>query len=59
MQWPTAAAEAIAIQEELRGLVDQTETGRIPQYVAGLDVAYAGDRLSAAVVVLDRDTLGS
>jgi deoxyribonuclease V len=59
MQWPTTAAEPIAIQEELRGPVDQTQTGRIPQYVAGLGVPYTGDRLSAAVVVLDRDTLGS
>jgi deoxyribonuclease V len=39
MQWPSTAAEAIAVQEELRGLVDRTDTGRIPQYVARLDVA--------------------
>jgi deoxyribonuclease V len=58
MQSATTAAEAIAVQEELRGLVDRTDTGRSPQYVAGLDVAYDGDRLSAAVVVLDWDTLG-
>ena len=50
--WPTTAAEAIAVQEELRGLVDPTDTTGSPRYVAGLDVAYDGDRLAAAVVVL-------
>lgn len=55
---PTSAAEAIAVQEELRGLVEIADVGKPPQYVAGLDVAYDGDRLAAAVVVLDLDTLG-
>jgi deoxyribonuclease V len=57
MHWPTTAAEAIAVQEELRGVVDNTDVGDRPRYVAGLDVAYEGDRLAAAVVVLDRETL--
>jgi deoxyribonuclease V len=55
--WPTTPAEAIAVQEKLRGLVDVKDSGRSPRYVAGLDVAYDGDHLAAAVVVLDRDTL--
>jgi deoxyribonuclease V len=53
MQWPTTAAEAVAVQEELRGIVDNTDVGNRPRFVAGLDVAYDGDRLAAAVVVLD------
>ncbi|TCO52036.1 endonuclease V [Kribbella antiqua] len=58
MQWPTTAVEAIAVQEELRHRVDPTDAGSSPQYVAGLDVTYDGDRLAAAVVVLDWQTLG-
>lgn len=57
MQWPTNAVEAIAVQEELRGIVDNADVGDPPRYVAGLDVAYDGDRLAAAVVVLDWETL--
>ncbi|MEI8409376.1 MULTISPECIES: deoxyribonuclease V [unclassified Kribbella] len=57
MEWPTTVAEAVAIQEELRGVVDNTDVGDRPRYVAGLDVAYDGDRLAAAVVVLDCETL--
>jgi deoxyribonuclease V len=57
MQWPTTAAEAVAVQEELRGIVDNTDVGDRPRYVAGLDVAYDGDRLAAAAVVLDWETL--
>lgn len=57
MDWPTTAAEAIAVQEELRGLVETTDVDKPPRHVAGLDVAYDGDRLAAAVVVLDRGTL--
>ncbi|MFF1823069.1 deoxyribonuclease V [Kribbella sp. NPDC058245] len=57
MNWPTTAAEAIAVQEELRGQVDLTDHGGRPRYAAGLDVQYDGDRLAAAVVVLDWDTL--
>ena len=55
--WPTTAVEAIAVQEKLRGLVEVVDVGPVPRYVAGLDVAYDGDRLAAAVVVLDRGTL--
>ena len=50
--------EAERVQDELRALVELGEAG--PQElgtVAGLDVSYAGDRLAAAVVVLDAVTL--
>lgn len=56
VHWPTTADEAIAVQERLRGEVDLTTAGPSPadtRYVAGLDVAYAGDDLAAAIVVLD------
>ncbi|HZX05154.1 deoxyribonuclease V [Kribbella sp.] len=49
--------EAVAVQEKLRGLVEVADVGTTPQYVAGLDVAYDGDRLAAAVVLLDATTL--
>lgn len=58
--WPTTVAEAEAIQERLRSQVDLTDPGPTrPRVVAGLDVAYAedGERLAAAVVALDIDTL--
>lgn len=58
--WPTTVAEAEAIQERLRSQVDLTDPGPTrPRVVAGLDVAYAedGDRLAAAVVALDTETL--
>lgn len=58
--WPTIATEAIAVQEELRGQVDTTGPGPLPadvRYVAGLDVAYDGDELAAAIVVLDGQSL--
>ncbi|GAA3589194.1 deoxyribonuclease V [Kribbella ginsengisoli] len=60
MDWPTTAAEAIAAQEELRGQVDGIGPGPSPdstRYVAGLDVAYDGDELAAAIVVLDGQSL--
>ncbi|WP_405057735.1 deoxyribonuclease V [Kribbella sp. NBC_01505] len=57
MNWPSTAAEAIAVQEELRGQVDRTDYGPPPRTVAGLDVQYDGDRLAAAVVVLEWETL--
>jgi deoxyribonuclease V len=55
-------AEAYAVQDRLRPLVDLTDSApgaAAPRTVAGLDVAYAtdGDRLAAAVVVLDAQTL--
>jgi deoxyribonuclease V len=60
VHWPTTATEAIAVQEQLRARVDTTGPGPSPadtQYVAGLDVAYDGDALAAAIVVLDGHSL--
>ncbi|MEV7011462.1 deoxyribonuclease V [Streptosporangium sp. NPDC051022] len=55
---PRTVAEAEAIQDELRPLVDLTGPGpREPARVAGVDVAYDGERLAAAVAVLDGTTL--
>jgi deoxyinosine 3'endonuclease (endonuclease V) len=57
---PRSVAEAVAVQEELRPLVDLDGPGpAAPETVAGLDVAYAesGDLLAAAVTVLDARTL--
>jgi deoxyribonuclease V len=56
--WPKEAAEAEKIQERLRPLADLTSPGPATvRTVAGLDVAYADDRLAAAAVVLDAETL--
>jgi deoxyribonuclease V len=58
--WPETAEEARALQDRLRPLVVATGPGpRTVRRVAGLDVAYAedSDRLAAAVVVLDAETL--
>ncbi len=58
--WPRTEADAVAIQDRLRGLVDRVGPGpQEPRLVAGLDVAYAEDsqRVAAAVVVLDARTL--
>ncbi|MFG1914037.1 endonuclease V [Micromonospora sp. NPDC048898] len=57
---PGSVAEAVAVQEELRPLVDLVGPGpSAPETVAGLDVAYSlgGDLLAAAVTVLDARTL--
>ncbi|WP_446218488.1 deoxyribonuclease V [Micromonospora sp. IBHARD004] len=57
---PGSVAEALRVQEELRPLADLAGPGpTAPATVAGLDVAYAesGDRLAAAVTVLDARTL--
>ncbi|WP_435871375.1 endonuclease V [Micromonospora echinaurantiaca] len=57
---PGSVAEAVAVQDRLRPLVDLVGPGpAAPATVAGLDVAYAesGDRLAAAVTVLDARTL--
>lgn len=57
---PGSVAEAVAVQEELRPLVDLVGPGpSAPATVAGLDVAYSqgGDLLAAAVTVLDARTL--
>lgn len=58
--WPETAEEALALQDRLRPLVDASGPGPAAvRRVAGLDVAYAedSDRLAAAVVVLDAETL--
>ncbi|MEV0403589.1 endonuclease V [Actinoallomurus sp. NPDC050550] len=56
--WPTSVREAEAVQDRLRSCVDLTSPGPASvRTVAGLDVAYAEDRLAAAVVVLDLDGL--
>ncbi|MFK3980993.1 deoxyribonuclease V [Micromonospora sp. NPDC050397] len=57
---PETVAEAEAVQDRLRPLVDLVGPGPArPRTIAGLDVAYAerGDRLAAAVTVLDAGTL--
>ncbi|MGR6317374.1 deoxyribonuclease V [Micromonospora soli] len=57
---PADVAEALRVQEELRSRVNLVGPGpTAPATVAGLDVAYAegGDRLAAAVTVLDAATL--
>ena len=58
--WPRTVDEALAVQDALRPRVDLVGPGpTAPGTVAGLDVAYApaGDRLAAAVVVLDATSL--
>ncbi|WP_106398118.1 endonuclease V [Actinocorallia populi] len=55
--WPSSEQEAQALQERLRGLVRQEPGPAAVRTVAGLDVAYADDRVAAAVVVLDAATL--
>jgi deoxyribonuclease V len=57
--WPRTEAEALAVQDALRSQVLGGPGPAHPRTVAGLDVAYddEGDRLAAAVVVLDADTL--
>ncbi|WP_155334479.1 deoxyribonuclease V [Acrocarpospora corrugata] len=54
--WPRTAAEAEAVQERLRSLVELTETGPVGvKFTAGLDVGYApdSDEVTGAIVVLD------
>ena len=62
--WPGTEAEALALQQRLRPLVRPGGPALGPvRTLAGLDVAYGGshgaaaDRVAAAVVVLDADTL--
>jgi deoxyribonuclease V len=58
--WPKSAAEAVAEQERLRGLVDVSGPGPdVVSLVAGVDVAYddEADRVAAAVVLVDVETL--
>ncbi|MFI7637220.1 endonuclease V [Nonomuraea sp. NPDC049400] len=56
--WPTTVAEAESIQDRLRGHVELTGPTAF-SLVAGLDVHYLGDSLTAAVVVLDAGTLAT
>ena len=53
--WPVTAAEAVAVQERLRGLVETVDgCPELPPTVTGLDVAYDDrDGIAAAVVTLD------
>lgn len=57
--WPRTPEDAIALQERLRPHVrTTTDPDLVVRTVAGLDVGYADDdRLAAAVVVLDAETL--
>ncbi|MCO5974446.1 deoxyribonuclease V [Actinoallomurus soli] len=56
--WPATVREAEAVQDRLRSRVDLLcADPPSVRTVAGLDVAYAEDRLAAAVVVLDLDRL--
>lgn len=54
---PRTEEEALAIQEVLRSRVVSAHGPASPGTVAGLDVAYDGDRVGAAVVVLDAGDL--
>ncbi len=51
--WPETEEEALAVQDELRSRVIISTGPDHITTVAGLDVDYTGDRLAAAVVVLD------
>ncbi|AVH22528.1 endonuclease V [Nocardia cyriacigeorgica] len=58
-RWPASAAEATAMQDELRPLV-RAENPRPPRFrtIAGLDSAYHDDgTVAAAIVVVDAATL--
>jgi deoxyribonuclease V len=55
--WPRTESEALVVQDALRAQVRPGPGPAAPGAVAGLDVAYQGDRLAAAVVVLDPETL--
>jgi deoxyribonuclease V len=56
--WPSTPDEAVELQRRLAPLVDpHPPVGWQPRTAAGLDVAYDGDRLCAAVVVVDLASL--
>jgi deoxyribonuclease V len=56
--WPDTVGEAEAVQARLRPLLDLTSPGpQTVRTVAGLDVAYTEERLAAAAVILDAETL--
>lgn len=57
-EWPESTADAVDVQLRLRELVSTTTPpDLVVRTTAGLDVSYApgGDRLAAAVVVLDEN----
>lgn len=58
-KWNLSEAEAILLQQELAQKVIQEDQFNKITYIAGVDVAYQkkGDRLIAAMVVLDAQTL--
>lgn len=57
---PSQVDEAIAEQIALRSsVVQRAPDGFVPRTAAGLDVAYDGDRLMAAVCVIDVETLST
>ncbi len=51
-EWPTNLAEATAIQQRLRVLVETSDRFDQPRIVAGIDAGYQGDQARAAVVLL-------
>ncbi|EWM15731.1 endonuclease V [Kutzneria sp. 744] len=56
--WPSTPEEAVALQLRMAPLVDPHPPADFrPRTAAGLDVAYAEDRLCAAVVVVDLASL--
>ncbi|CAM3544117.1 Endonuclease V [Vibrio aerogenes CECT 7868] len=57
--WNLSETEALTLQQQLAAQVIKTDQLRTVNYIAGVDVAYpdSGDRLVAAVVILDADTL--
>jgi len=58
MTWPSTPDEAIALQLTMAPLVDpHPPADWQPRTAAGLDVAYDGDKLCAAVVVVDLTSL--
>lgn len=55
--WQVTPTQAVAIQRELAGLVVETPLPALPRRVAGVDMSVRADRVRAAVVVLDAQSL--
>lgn len=55
--WDVSPSEAITIQKELAPLVRQESLDAPVRTVAGIDMSVRGDRVQAAVVVMDRSGL--
>jgi deoxyribonuclease V len=55
--WNVTPAQAVAIQNRLRGLVERRDRGGRVRRVAGIDIGVKDDRARAAVVVLDWPSL--